>query len=93
MSKVDTAHVNKVVHDMSKNSRFYARAKRNDASSQKRVDAIKRKLNNLRPNELSLSAQRVDARVAELERNRDLSRIWAVVDLDAFFANVELLSR
>lgn len=39
---------------------------------------------------IAKNANRIDARVAELTSKRDLSRIWVVVDMDMFFAAVEM---
>ena len=38
-----------------------------------------------------LYCRKVDAKISELLADRDLSRTWIHVDLDAFFASVEEL--
>ena len=38
-----------------------------------------------------LSCRKVDAKISQLLADRDLSRTWIHVDLDAFFASVEEL--
>ena len=43
--------------------------------------------------ELAAHTARMDARLAELEAGRDLSRAWLHVDMDAFFAAVEELDQ
>lgn len=40
---------------------------------------------------LQLLCRKVDAKISELLADRDLSRTWIHVDLDAFFASVEEL--
>ena len=40
---------------------------------------------------MSTLYRRMDSKIAKLVADRDLTRTWIVVDLDAFFASVEEL--
>ncbi len=78
---------NKVIFEMSQGSRFYLNEQRKAAQLQVRLDAMALQVAewHRRPNHQREEAE-IQARVAELEAERDLTRCVAHVDLDAFFA-------
>ena len=129
MGNADKEHVNRVVYEMSKNSAYFAHAKKNDEKTDAKIAEYKQKLAtlDLGPSALLSSASTSSStsssssfsssssggggssgssgsssnssnpllrRVVELERQleraRYCSRPCVVVDMDAFFAAVEM---
>lgn len=94
MQGVDREHVNQVVYEMSRGSRFMANQERLDQRLQERLAGFRARMDSLQGRDLSAAARRVDAQAAEVEAaERVLDRTWAVVDMDMFFAAVELRDR
>lgn len=94
MQGVDRDRVNQVVYEMSKGSRFMANQERLDQALQQRLAGFRERMEALKGRDLSAAARRVDAQAAEAEAaERVLDRTWAVVDMDMFFAAVELRDR
>ncbi|KAL4181547.1 hypothetical protein AMTRI_Chr12g271690 [Amborella trichopoda] len=91
MDGVDKERVQKIVYEMSKGSKYFENEKRKEASIQQRVDSMRSHCENLTKDELSHFEKIADKRVLELEATRNLSRIWMHVDMDAFYAAVEML--
>ncbi|GBG27876.1 DNA polymerase kappa [Hondaea fermentalgiana] len=90
MKKVDKEHVNQIVFEMSKGSEHFKEAQRRDERTQAEVRKLRAKLATTLESDLAPVRHRVDAKVTKLLRERDLSRIYCVVDMDCFFAAVEM---
>ncbi|EEY66163.1 DNA polymerase kappa, putative [Phytophthora infestans T30-4] len=90
MKGVDKQHVQEVVHKMSKDSSFFQKSLRDNAKVEQRVAAMREKLACLTGSQIQRLQQEADARVAQLEATRDLSRTIVVVDMDMFYAAVEM---
>ncbi|CEG44681.1 dna polymerase [Plasmopara halstedii] len=90
MKSVDKQHVQEVVHKMSKDSKFYQKSVRDSAKVEQRVAAMREKLSCLSDGHLLRLQNEADAQVARLETMRDLSRTIVVVDMDMFYAAVEM---
>ncbi|POM60232.1 DNA polymerase kappa [Phytophthora palmivora] len=90
MKGVDKQHVQEVVHKMSKDSSFYQKSLRDNEKVEQRVVAMREKLACLTGGQLLRLQQEADARVAQMEATRDLSRTIVVVDMDMFYAAVEM---
>jgi len=89
MERVDQEHVRRVVYDLSKDSDFFREQQRRDAATDAKVAVAKSHMAQLTPSQVAVAERAVAARIAKLESGRALSRIWLVVDMDAFFASVE----
>uniref|UniRef100_M4BXN8 DNA polymerase kappa n=1 Tax=Hyaloperonospora arabidopsidis (strain Emoy2) TaxID=559515 RepID=M4BXN8_HYAAE len=90
MKGVDKQHVQEVVHKMSKDSTYYQKSLRDNEKVQQRVLAMREKLSCLSNAQLVRLTQETDVRVAQMEASRDLSHIIVVVDMDMFYAAVEM---
>lgn len=99
MQHVDTGHVNQVIYEASKNSSHFREAQRRDAKTQAEVQRMRARLAVTSAGDLRPVRQRVAAAVAALERRRVAARegpaargvrIHVVVDMDMFFAAVEM---
>ncbi len=69
---------------------YFKEARRRDAATDARCDALRARAATLTPQQLSTSARAVAAKTRALDAERDLSRTWLCVDMDAFFASVEI---
>eukprot|EP00644_Phytophthora_capsici_P000109 jgi/Phyca11/4972/fgenesh1_pm.PHYCAscaffold_4_\ len=90
MKGVDKQHVQEVVHKMSKDSSFYQKSLRDNEKVEQRVVAMREKLACLTGGQQLRLQQEADAQVKQLEATRDLSRTIVVVDMDMFYAAVEM---
>eukprot|EP00026_Physarum_polycephalum_P009202 Phypoly_transcript_09316.p1 GENE.Phypoly_transcript_09316~~Phypoly_transcript_09316.p1 ORF type:complete len:458 (+),score=73.29 Phypoly_transcript_09316:50-1375(+) len=88
---------NRFIHDMSVGTRFYKNEQKKEAILQIRVNNLLKKLEQYQSSESAINnSQRtleLDRHIASLESTRDLTRTWLHIDMDAFYAAVELQSR
>ncbi|GLB37670.1 putative impB/mucB/samB family protein [Lyophyllum shimeji] len=89
---IDQTEINRIIAKASKGSKFYENEKKKDKDLSERIEKIlKQRDDAVRDVDLRSIEQAADRFIAELESQRDLSQIIVHVDMDAFFANVELL--
>lgn len=97
MEGVDMDETNRFIHDMSVGTRFYKNEQRKEAILQNRVDHLLKKLKEYEATEKEINNSQklleLDRHVAMLESTRDITRTWLHIDMDAFYAAVELQSR
>ena len=91
MDGVDKQHVQKVVYEMSKNSAYFHEEQRRDAAVAVKVAELKRRAERVQDDFLKRCQARADAALADVDRARNLDRVWACIDMDAFFASCEAL--
>ncbi|KAI0066045.1 IMS-domain-containing protein [Artomyces pyxidatus] len=88
----DQTEINRIIADASKGSKFYENEKRKDKDLTERISRILRQRDDaLKDVDIVKVEYKVDRLLAELEEERDLSQYIVHVDMDAFYANVELL--
>ncbi|KAH9892787.1 DNA/RNA polymerase [Cubamyces lactineus] len=88
----DQTEINRIIAEVSKGSKFYENEKRKDKELTLRIERIlKLRDEAIKGVDLSKIEQQVDKMVARLEAKRDLSQVIVHVDMDAFFASVEVL--
>ncbi|KAF5380614.1 hypothetical protein D9615_004634 [Tricholomella constricta] len=88
----DQTETNRIIAEASKGSKFYENEKKKDKDLTGRIEKIlKQRDDVLRGVDIKTVEQSADRLIAELESYRDLSQIIVHVDMDAFYANVELL--
>lgn len=92
MDNADLNKVKQVVYEMSKDSAHFQNEQRKMQQTEEKIARFKATAASLSSSELAAKAAAMDARIAELEATRDLTRTWIHVDMDAFFAAVEELS-
>jgi DNA polymerase kappa len=90
MKGVDKQHVQAVVHKMSKDSSFYQKSLRDNEKVEQRVAAMRDNISCLTDGHLARLQQQADDRVRQMEATRGLTRTIVVVDMDMFFAAVEM---
>lgn len=89
-SAADKSRQAQVIYDMSKGSAFFRQAAAQDAKIDEKVAAMKARLDGARDWELQAARGRADAELAALEGRRNLTRVRCVLDMDMFFAAVEI---
>ena len=96
MKTVDTKHVNSVVYEMSRNSKHFANSQRLAQRVSTKIEAMKKTMHEVKsmplPQQRALQ-QRAQALMDSLESQRDLTKTWCHIDLDAFYASVEIRDR
>ncbi|KZV59310.1 DNA/RNA polymerase [Peniophora sp. CONT] len=88
----DQSEINRIIAEASKGSPFYENEKRKDKEVTERIAKILQQRDDvLRTADLEKVKRKADAILEELEAERDLSQYIVHFDMDAFYANVELL--
>ncbi|KAK1236311.1 hypothetical protein PQX77_000427 [Marasmius sp. AFHP31] len=92
----DQTDINRIIADASKGSKFYEarhlNEKRKDKELTEKIARIlKERDEAIKGADMAKLEHNVDRIISELEAARDLSQIIVHVDMDAFYANVELL--
>ncbi|KAI5890539.1 DNA/RNA polymerase [Schizophyllum commune H4-8] len=88
----DQTEINRIIAEASKGSKFYDNEKKKDKDLTQRIEKILAVRDEaLRGADIGAIEATVDHILAELESERDLSQYIVHVDMDAFFANVEML--
>ncbi|KAJ3507630.1 hypothetical protein NLJ89_g6194 [Agrocybe chaxingu] len=88
----DQSEINRIITEASKGSKFYDNEKKKDKEVTVRIEKIlKERDESLKTADIRKIESSVDQLIAELEVQRDLTQIIVHVDMDAFYANVELL--
>ena len=94
-AKRSKEEINRIIYESSKNSKFFENARARDKDLDKRIEKLKSRLENFRRrsfhqgDETSTKTQ-YSQLLATLEKKRDLTHTWCVVDMDMFFASVEM---
>ncbi|KAL0956325.1 hypothetical protein HGRIS_002477 [Hohenbuehelia grisea] len=88
----DQTEINRIIAEASKGSKFYENEKRKDQDLTQRISRILRIRDEvMKGADLGKIEKHADQLLVELEAERDLSQVIIHCDMDAFFANVELL--
>ena len=90
MEGLDKEKINQIIHEASKGSRFYENEKKKEKQVQKRIEELQRKMASFTNDQKVKAKQSADKIVQELEQGRDLSRTIVHIDMDAFYAAVEM---
>ncbi|CDO69221.1 hypothetical protein BN946_scf185042.g123 [Trametes cinnabarina] len=89
----DQSEINRIIAEVSKGSKFYENEKRKDKELTLRIERVLRLRDEaIQGVDLRKVEERVDKLIAQLEAKRDLSQAIVHVDMDAFFASVEVLA-
>ncbi len=92
MGEMDKKLQSDVIYEISKNSSFFKHAKIQDIKTDEKIVIIKKKICDLKNNSNLLChlQGKVKNDIADLELKRNLRRICCVMDMDMFYAAVEI---
>ncbi|DBA00743.1 TPA: hypothetical protein N0F65_001214 [Lagenidium giganteum] len=90
MQQVDKEHVNKVVYDMSKDSRFFQNSIKKNDKVDERLRSMQQQAATMSRSRADVLLHQTDQMIAKIEAQRDLRRTKVVVDMDMFYAAVEM---
>ncbi|XP_041464447.1 DNA polymerase kappa-like [Lytechinus variegatus] len=90
MEGLDKERINKIIMEASKGSRYYENQKKREQQTTERINKMMEKLSQLTESEKQAALTQVDEMVRDLELSRDLNRTIVHLDMDMFFAAVEM---
>lgn len=86
----DKARQLEIIYNMSKDSEYFKRMQERDEKNTLRVQNMKNSIMSLNHNEICELMAKVSKRLLDLEGKRNLHNICCVLDMDMFFAAVEI---
>ncbi|XP_053336406.1 DNA polymerase kappa [Clarias gariepinus] len=90
MQGLDKDKINKIILETSKGSRFYENELKKERQVNQRIEKMMRYKAKVTEQQIQKAQVEVDKLTAILERSRELERIIVHVDMDAFYAAVEM---
>ncbi|XP_033634721.1 DNA polymerase kappa-like isoform X2 [Asterias rubens] len=90
MDGLNKEKINKIIIETSKGSRFYENERKKEAQVNQRIERMKQQLDGISEQQKSIALAQVDMMVAELESSRSFNRSIIHLDMDAFYAAVEM---
>lgn len=91
MVGLDKERINQIIFEASKGSRFYENELKKEKQVAERISKQTTCLRKITEQQRQEALQTTDLIVKELEKSRDLSRTFVHIDMDAFYAAVEIL--
>lgn len=90
MEGLDKAKINQIILEASKGSKYYENEKKKEKQVSKRIESMLKELGTITPAQTSAALKSADRELEALEATRDLTRIIVHIDMDAFYASVEM---
>ncbi|NWW23228.1 POLK polymerase, partial [Falcunculus frontatus] len=90
MQGLDKEKINKIIMEATKGSRFYENELKKDQQVNQRIEKMMQLKEKITTQQLLKAQLQVDKLVIELERSRNLSSTIVHIDMDAFYAAVEM---
>ncbi|XP_075266967.1 DNA polymerase kappa isoform X1 [Opisthocomus hoazin] len=90
MQGLDKEKINKIIMEATKGSRFYENELKKDQQVNERIEKMMRLKEKITTQQLLKAQLQVDKLVIELEQSRNLSSTIVHIDMDAFYAAVEM---
>ena len=90
MQGIDKAKVNQIIFEASKGSKFHKNELRKDEKVEKKIGSMMDMLKKVTDTQKADALKVVDREIELLEKTRDLSHVIVHVDMDAFYAAVEM---
>ncbi|NXE61241.1 POLK polymerase, partial [Calcarius ornatus] len=90
MQGLDKEKINKIIMEATKGSKFYENELKKDQQVNQRIEKMMQLKEKITAQQLLNAQMQVDKLVIELEQNRNLSSTIVHIDMDAFYAAVEM---
>ncbi|XP_056396211.1 DNA polymerase kappa isoform X2 [Hyla sarda] len=90
MEGLDKEKINKIIMEATKGSKFYDNELKKDQQVNQRIEKMLQQKSLLTSSQMKKAQIQMDTLALELEQSRDLSRVIVHVDMDAFYAAVEM---
>ncbi|XP_075597295.1 DNA polymerase kappa [Balearica regulorum gibbericeps] len=90
MQGLDKEKINKIIMEATKGSRFYENEVKKDQQVNQRIEKMMQLKEKITTQQLLKAQLQVDKLVIELEQSRNLSNTIVHIDMDAFYAAVEM---
>uniref|UniRef100_A0A9J8AC58 DNA polymerase kappa n=1 Tax=Cyprinus carpio carpio TaxID=630221 RepID=A0A9J8AC58_CYPCA len=90
MEGLDRDKINKIILETSKGSRFYENELKKEQQVNQRIEKMMEQKARITKEMMKQAQAEVDKLTCELERSRELGRVIVHVDMDAFYAAVEM---
>ncbi|XP_054466779.1 DNA polymerase kappa [Anoplopoma fimbria] len=90
MEGLDRDKINKIIMESSKGSRFYESELKKEKQVNQRIEKMMLQKAQITEQQLKKAKAQVEKMANEFERSRNLSRVIVHVDMDAFYAAVEM---
>ncbi|XP_039585954.1 DNA polymerase kappa [Passer montanus] len=90
MQGLDKEKINKIIMEATKGSKFYENELKKDQQVNQRIEKMMQLKEKITAQQLLKAQMQVDRLVIELEQNRNLSSTIVHIDMDAFYAAVEM---
>uniref|UniRef100_A0A8C8YX08 DNA polymerase kappa n=1 Tax=Prolemur simus TaxID=1328070 RepID=A0A8C8YX08_PROSS len=90
MEGLDKEKINKIIMEATKGSRFYENELKKDKQVNQRIENMMQQKAQITSQQLRKAQVQVDRFVMELEQSRNLNNTIIHIDMDAFYAAVEM---
>ena len=90
MEGLDKEKINQIIVEASRGSKFYENEMRKEKETKARIEKLKERLDRLTVKERKRAMREVDKMIENREAVRDVSRSIVHVDMDMFYAAVEM---
>ncbi|XP_068077613.2 DNA polymerase kappa [Danio rerio] len=90
MEGLDRDKINKIILETSKGSRFYENELKKERQVNQRIEKMMEQKAKITKEQMKQAQAEVDRLTGDLERSRELGRVIVHVDMDAFYAAVEM---
>ncbi|XP_067294356.1 DNA polymerase kappa isoform X2 [Pseudorasbora parva] len=90
MEGLDRDKINKIILEASKGSKFYENELKKERQVNQRIEKMMEQKSRITKDQMKQAQAEVDKLKCELERGRELGRVIIHVDMDAFYAAVEM---
>ncbi|KAM4745143.1 DNA polymerase kappa [Anableps anableps] len=90
MEGLDREKINRIIMEASKGSRFYENELKKEQQVNQRIEKMMHQKDQITEQHLQKAEAQVEKVASGLEKSRDLSRVIVHVDMDAFYAAVEM---
>ncbi|CDW81824.1 dna polymerase iv kappa [Stylonychia lemnae] len=92
MDDIDKDKIQQMIIDASKGSSYYTKEMERTQAAKEKAQTYKQKIDQCQKNQKSWDAAKknVKSLINEIEKDRDYSRTWVHIDMDMFYAAVEI---